>query len=227
MRDIILHIETSTDICSVALSNGVDLLSINEVKNSLKHSEIITEQIKSVFADAGIDTQKLSAVSLSEGPGSYTSLRVGLSAAKAMCFAYDIPLISVNTLTSLAFSSEYVNNAFICSMIDARRSEVYASLFDVEGKPVFENEAIILDEKSFERYFSKGIKIVFNGNGAQKTQSFIRSESAIFEDKICSSKNLINIAFQKFKKQQFGNLYYFSPNYIKPPNITTPKKKIL
>ncbi len=227
MRDIILHIETSTDICSVALSAGGELLAINEVKNSLKHSEIITEQIKDIFIDAGISVSKLSAVSLSEGPGSYTSLRVGLSAAKAMCFAYDIPLISVNTLTSLAFSSEYINKTFVCSMIDARRNEVYASLFDVEGKPVFENEAIILDEKSFGNYLSKGIKIAFNGNGAHKTKSLITSEFALFEDNICSSKNLVNIAFQKFEKKQFENLYYFSPNYIKPPNITTSKKKIL
>ncbi len=227
MREIILHIETSTDICSVALSDGVRLLSINEVENSLRHSEIITEQIKRVFVDAGIEVAKLSAVSLSEGPGSYTSLRVGLSAAKAMCFAYDVPLISVNTLASLAFSSEYINKTFVCSMIDARRNEVYASLFDVEGNPIFENEAIILDENSFWKYLSKGIKIAFNGNGAHKTKSFITSKAAIFEDNICSSKNLINIAFQKFEKGQFENLYYFSPNYIKPPNITTSKKNLL
>ncbi len=227
MKDIILHIETATNICSVALSSGTELLSIKEEKNSLKHSEIITEQIKGVFADAGIDTKKLSAVSLSEGPGSYTSLRVGLSAAKAMCFAYDIPLISINTLESLAFSSAHINRTFVCSMIDARRNEVYASLFDDKGKPVFENEPVILDEKSFEEYLSEGVRIAFNGNGARKSKSFITSKYAIFEEGVCSSKNLINIAFQKFEKGQFENLYYFSPNYIKPPNITTPKKKIL
>jgi tRNA threonylcarbamoyladenosine biosynthesis protein TsaB len=224
-----LHIETATDVCSVALSKEDKLIVLNEEKDSLKHSEIITLQIKDVMDRGEVQLSDLSAVSLSEGPGSYTSLRVGMSAAKAICFSYDIPLISVNTLESLAYSSSsnIQDDYLICPMIDARRMEVYASLYYKDMNPIFENTPIILNEDSFRNYFEKGYKFFFSGNGANKTKGLFKEEKTIYTNLICSAKNLIIPALEKFKKKKFEAIAYFSPNYIKPPNITTPKVKHL
>lgn len=221
-----LHIETATNICSVALSKDNKVIATNEVVDSMRHSEIITLQIKDVLAQTNLSLSDLSAVSLSEGPGSYTSLRVGMSAAKAICFGNNIPLISINTLKSLAYTSKSQadDDSLLCSMIDARRMEVYASLYTSSMEPLFENIPIILDENSFDEYFSKGHSIIFSGNGVTKTKSVIKSNS-VFTDIQCSARNLINLAIEKFKNNQFEDIAYFSPNYIKPPNITTPKSK--
>jgi len=224
----ILHIETATDVCSVAISYQDKLVSISEEKNSLKHSEIITLQIEQVIIDAGIKQNELSAVSLSEGPGSYTSLRVGMSAAKAMCYALDIPLIGINTLESLYTTTlkKDAENHLYCPMIDARRMEVYASLYN-NKEPLFENKPVILDEKTFEKYSTDKTKIIFSGNGSIKAKTLYNPGKFIFSDTFCSAENLIKPAYKKYKNKEFVDLAYFSPNYIKPPNITTPKPKQL
>lgn len=224
-----LHIETATDVCSVAISQGTELLVIEEEKNSLKHSEIITIQINKVIDSAGISIKDISAVSLSSGPGSYTSLRVGMSAAKAICFAHDIPLIGINTLESLALGDtlKAKGNVLLCSMIDARRMEVYASLFAINGNPIFDNKPTILNKHTFDEYLEKGHKIIISGNGANKSKELFKSEKITYSSIVCSAKNLINLAINKFENKDFEDLAYFSPNYIKPPNITTPKAKPL
>lgn len=224
----ILHIETATDVCSVAVSENDKLISLKEEKNSMKHSEIITLQIQDAIKSAGIKVKDLAAVSLSEGPGSYTSLRVGMSAAKAICFAMDIPLIGINTLYSLYLASLQAGgeNALYCPMIDARRMEVYASLYN-NMVPVFENTPLILEENSFEKYITGDSKIIFSGNGSHKAKQLFKTRNFIFTDIICSSKNLIKPAYKEYINKNFVDLAYFSPNYIKPPNITTPKIKTL
>ena len=224
----ILHIETATDVCSVAVSEDDKLISFTEEKNSLKHSEIITLQIKDAIGNAGIKQNDLSAVSLSEGPGSYTSLRVGMSAAKAICFAMDIPLIGINTLESLYVASAQNNDNYLlyCPMIDARRMEVYASLYN-NKESIFENKPLILEEDSFDKYITGNSQIVFSGNGSHKAQSLYKSEKFIFTNIICSAENLIKPAYKKYQQKDFVHVAYFSPNYIKPPNITTPKFKTL
>jgi len=224
----ILHIETATNICSVALSQGNNIIAIIEEPESLKHSEIITLQIKNVLDKAKIGFNDLSAVSLSEGPGSYTSLRVGMSAAKAICYGHNIPLISINTLESLAYMTrdKADNKTLLCSMIDARRMEVYASLYTSTMQPIFENTPIILDENSFKKYFDEGYDIVFSGNGVDKTKTLFQTNS-LFTNIKCSALNLVNLSLEKYNKKQFEDIAYFSPNYIKPPNITTPKVKQL
>jgi len=225
----ILHIESATDICSVAVSEDETLLTINEETNSLKHSEIITLQIKDVMDRADLRFEELSAVSLSEGPGSYTSLRVGMSAAKAICYGNDIPLIAVNTLQSLAYSSvrEKKEKYLLCPMIDARRMEVYASLYTSEMKVIFDNRPVILEENTFSGYYNDGYKIIFSGNGAEKSKELFQHYNSEYTGIVCSAKNLINIAQNKFKNKLFEDIAYFSPNYIKPPNITKPNVKQL
>ncbi|HHH52383.1 MAG TPA: tRNA (adenosine(37)-N6)-threonylcarbamoyltransferase complex dimerization subunit type 1 TsaB [Bacteroidetes bacterium] len=222
----LLHIETTTDVCSVGISEDDKLISLSETNNSLRHSEIITLQIEEVIKKANINKHQLDAVSFSEGPGSYTSLRVGLSAAKALCYALDLPLISVNTLFSLANASKnkiVADDYIYCSMIDARRMEVYASIYK-NNNPVIENTPLILDKNSFDEYKTNAEKIVLSGNGSLKCKAIFNSEDFIYSDIFCSSRNLISPAFERYQMKIFEDIAYFSPNYIKPPNITTPKK---
>ena len=231
----LLHIETATDICSVALSDDDKLVALSETKNSLRHSEIITLQIEEVIGKAGIKRNEIAVVSLSEGPGSYTSLRVGMSSAKAICYALDIPLIGINTLQSLwkASAEEYKTvtqqesrNILYCPMIDARRMEVYASLYN-NKETVFDNKPVILDQHTFDKYLLKDTKIIFSGDGSDKAKSLYQSEKFVFTGIVCSAKNLIKPAFEKYQNKEFADLAYFSPNYIKPPNITKPKPMVL
>lgn len=227
----LLHIETATGVCSVALSRGAELLHIEEHTDSMRHSEIITLQIKKVLDAASLSPSQLAAVSVSEGPGSYTSLRVGTSAAKALCYAHDLPLIAVNTLESLAYASrQYIEggeNYLYCPMIDARRMEVYASVFDADMNTIVDNEPLILEENTFERFVRNGDKIVFSGNGSVKAKTLYKGDEYIYSDIFCSAANLVNIAANKYDEKNFVDLAYFSPNYIKAPNITTPKFKLL
>ena len=219
----LLHIETATNICSVAISENDKLKAISEEADMMRHSEIITLLIDKVFKKADITVEDLAAVSLSEGPGSYTSLRVGMSAAKAICFAMDIPLISVNTLHSLYLASKReTTSALYCPMIDARRMEVYASLYGA-NEGIFDNTPIILEEDTFEQYLSGYEKIVFSGNGSDKAKKLYQTSKYVFSEIKCSAENLIKPAYEKFQNKEFVDLAYFSPNYIKPPNITTPK----
>jgi len=178
---------------------------------------------------ANLNFKELSAVSLSEGPGSYTSLRVGMSAAKAICYGNNIPLISVNTLLSLANASrkESDEKYLLCPMIDARRMEVYASLYTPSMKEIISNTPVILDKDTFSQYYDAGYKIIFSGNGAEKSKELFQHFNSEYTNIVCSAKNLINIAQSKFKNKVFEDIAYFSPNYIKPPNITKPNVKLL
>ena len=223
----LLHIESSTDVCSVAISFDDELLYIVEESETLRHSEIITLLVEEVLAKTKLNYDVLSAVSLSEGPGSYTSLRVGTSAAKAICYTMNIPLVSINTLYSLACPLKEIvdSNYKIFSMIDARRNEIYGALYNKALIPIFENEPVILDDFDIQRYLKSGEKIFLTGNGAEKGKRNFPDENIIASEIRCTAKNLIKPAFFKFIKSEFSDVAYFSPNYIKPPNITTPNVK--
>jgi len=225
----ILHIETATNVCSVAVSKDDELLVLVEEKDSLKHAEIITLQIKEAMNKAELKFSNLSAVSLSEGPGSYTSLRVGMSAAKAICYGNDLPLISINTLESLALASKdhFKGKYILCPMIDARRMEVYISIFNQSMELILDNKPLILEDDSFDKYVKEGYKIIFSGNGSEKAKSLYKDHSFIFSDITSSAKNQIFLGLKKYNNNLFEDIAYFSPNYIKPPNITTPKIKKL
>ena len=225
----LLHIESATENCSVAISRDNKLLSILSENETMRHSEIITILITRVLEQSGLVYKDLSAVSVSEGPGSYTSLRVGTSAAKAICYAMDLPLISVNTLYSLASSIDVKEPAdrYYFSMIDARRMEVYGSLFDSKMKPVFENIPIILDDFDIFKYVGKNATVFLSGNGSEKAKQIFKQESFIDTNLKCNSGNLVNFAYFKYENKIFEDIAYFSPNYIKPPNITLPKSKTL
>jgi tRNA threonylcarbamoyladenosine biosynthesis protein TsaB len=225
---LILNIETATDICSICISKDDEVLVIKEAEKEYSHTAVITLLIQQCFAETGFTLQQLDAIAVSKGPGSYTSLRVGSSTAKGICYALDKPMIAIDTLKSIALATakNKKQETYYAPMIDARRMEVYTSLYDKEMNIIKETHAKIIDEHSFQEYFEKGHSIIFSGNGAPKCQSVIKSPNAIFSSEICSAANLAPFSFLAFQQKDFCDVAYFSPSYFKSPNITIPRKTL-
>jgi len=224
---LILNIETATDICSIALAEGKELLAMEESAETYKHASNITILLDRCMKKAGKKLADLDALALSSGPGSYTALRVGASTAKGICYALDIPLIAVDTLQSLALASlgqAPGEESLLCPMIDARRMEVYTALFNTGLKKIKPLQALIVEKNSFDAFFEKGISLVFSGNGAPKCKAVLRDERAVFSPQICSARHLIPLSAEAFSHKRFVDAAHYSPNYFKAPNITRPKK---
>ena len=227
---IILCIETATEICSVALLQDDKILALQENHEGNSHASQITLLIDAVMKDANIELKNLDAIAVSKGPGSYTGLRVGVSTAKGLCYALDIPLIAINTLESL--THETINKAKgkgqkanFCAMIDARRMEVYCAVFDEQMNTIQKTEAKIIDENSFSDLFENST-IYFFGNGSSKCKNIITHRNAIFIDDIkCSAANMDGIAQKLFHEKQFEDVAYFEPFYLKDFVGTVPNKK--
>ncbi|WP_026754617.1 tRNA (adenosine(37)-N6)-threonylcarbamoyltransferase complex dimerization subunit type 1 TsaB [Sediminibacter sp. Hel_I_10] len=211
----ILNLETATTNCSVSLSYKGETLILKEDNSAnYSHAESLHVFITDVLKEAGIDKSKLDAISISKGPGSYTGLRIGVSAAKGLCFALDIPLISVSTLKSLA-SQLNIEKGCIIPMLDARRMEVYSAIFDADLKVLRNIEAQILDASSFQEVLSKG-PVYFIGNGVEKTKTLISHDNAFFiDDKLPSAQQMSIIGYEKFKINDFEDVAYFEPFYLK------------
>jgi len=212
---LILCIETATTNCSVALAKDGVIVAFRE-ENNLKfsHSEKLHLFIEEVLQEVGIDNSELDAIAVSKGPGSYTGLRIGVSAAKGLCFALDIPLLAISTLKLLAQQVEE-NNVYIVPMLDARRMEVYSAVFDPENKIVRETKAEILNENSFAEYL-KEKKTIFLGDGAKKFKSLCNNPNAIFlDDRFPSAMDMAALANDKYQKKEIENLAYFEPYYLK------------
>lgn len=224
---LILNIEAATDVCSVCLSHGAKLLSLHESSERNEHSKIVTLLIERCMGDSGLSLIDLDAVAVSEGPGSYTSLRVAFSTAKGICYSIGKPLILVNTLAALshaASEAEKDENALYCSMIDARRMEVYMGLYDAFGEAILKPQPMVIGADSFGEYFSKGQKIIFCGNGAEKCLATLNNTLAGTSIvKNCSSVQIIFTAMKAFLNKNFADTAYAIPLYLKPPNITTPR----
>ena len=212
---LILCLETATTNCSVALAKDGGIIAFRE-ENDLKfsHSEKLHLFIEEVLQEAGIDKSELDAIAVSKGPGSYTGLRIGVSAAKGLCFALDIPLLAIATLKLLAQQVEE-KNVFIVPMLDARRMEVYSAVFDSENKEVRETKAEILNENSFAEYL-KDKTTIFLGDGAKKLKGLCFNTNAIFlNDRFPSAMDMAVLANDKFQKKEIENLAYFEPYYLK------------
>jgi tRNA threonylcarbamoyladenosine biosynthesis protein TsaB len=222
---IILNIETATKNCSVSIANKGVILAIKELNNgNYSHAELLHPFIVSILEEAKINADKIDAVAVSKGPGSYTGLRIGVSAAKGLCFAFDKPLISIDTLTSLSYSVS-INQGLIVPMIDARRMEVYAAVFNESHEQIREIKADIIDENSFEEYL-KDNKVYFLGDGSHKCKHIITHENAIFVDaKFPSAKEMANLSYLKYKISDIENVAYFEPFYLKDFVVIPEKKK--
>jgi tRNA threonylcarbamoyladenosine biosynthesis protein TsaB len=224
---IILNIESATDVCSVGISENGQLSCREETKGPYQHASQITILIDRCLRNAGISLPALDAVAVSRGPGSYTSLRVGASAAKGICYGLGKPLIAVDTLESLARASANGGDDaawLYCPMIDARRMEVYAAMYDASFRLIQEPRALIIDEDSFSNYFERGKTIVFSGNGASKCRAVLKNFRARFREVTCDAAFLTVLAQRAFDRKAFQDIAYYAPFYLKPPNITKPKK---
>ena len=213
--DLILNIETSTSNCSVSLSKGKNLIDLIEIDNSsYSHSENLHTFIYQILNSNKFSSEDLGCVSVSRGPGSYTGLRIGVSAAKGLCFANDIPLVSVSSLEILANSSNF--NGIIIPTIDARRDEVYSSAFFQSNMISKEKPEIIVSESFIE--YLKNNNIIIVGNGQFKCEKIIKKHKKIFFDKNIinhSSKYMPELSYRKFFNNEFEDLAYFEPTYLK------------
>ncbi len=211
----ILCLETATTNCSVAISVDGKVKAIREENNQkFSHAEKLHVFIDEVLKEAKIDKKQLNAVAVSKGPGSYTGLRIGVSAAKGLCFALDIPLISTLTLEVLAQQVEE-EVRYIIPLLDARRMEVYSAVFNSEKKQIRDTEAEILNEDSFIDFLNEG-KTVFIGDGVLKFEDICSHKKAIFyNDKFPSSKDMAFLAEAKYKISDIENVVYFEPYYLK------------
>ena len=225
---LILSLETSTTVCSVALHNNGKLIASAEMHKEQSHASKLAVLIDQVIKLADVSMNSLQGIAVSEGPGSYTGLRIGVSTAKGLCFALGIPLLSVGTLALLAKQIQLktiLDNAWLCPMIDARRMEVYCQMFDGEMNALQSIEAKVIDEESFREALNDH-KIIFFGDGAAKCKSVITHPNAFFISDIApSAKELGLLASEKFSRNEFENLVSFEPFYLKEFLIKKPADK--
>lgn len=219
----ILNIETATKNCSVSLAKeGQTILCKEIAEEGYSHAERLHVLIEQVIQESGIGFQDVNAIAVSQGPGSYTGLRIGVSAAKGLCYALNIPMIAVDTLQVLA-SQVNISEGFIIPMLDARRMEVYSTVFNFKLETQRETQAEIISENSFETFYDK---VYFVGDCAKKCQSVLNKSNFVFlEDiKYPSAKEMSALSFSKFQKNDFLDVAYFEPYYLKDFMITNSKK---
>lgn len=224
----LLSIETSTEVCSVALHDNINLICTSEFHVEHSHASRLAVLVDQVLNVADIKANQISGVAISSGPGSYTGLRIGTSLAKGLCFSLNIPLISVGTLELMSCQVVPSNfsNAILCPMIDARRMEVYCLLMDSNTNIIQPATAMVIDELSFSDLLVNH-KIIFFGNGSSKCKNVFRHENALFVDGIYPrSSSLGTLAFERWEKNQFEDLGHFEPFYLKGFVAKKPKTLI-
>jgi tRNA threonylcarbamoyladenosine biosynthesis protein TsaB len=224
----LLHIETATKNCSVALSNSGQLVDCIEVSTSdYSHSEQLHDFIDQLLQRNGITPQALAAVVVDRGPGSYTGLRIGVATAKGLCYALQIPLLAVDSLTLLATAYEATTNAVIMPILDARRMEVYTTLFDASKTQRVPIAAKILTAADFKKELSSYSKIVIVGNAQEKCKTvFPEGEQFEYIPSIIepSARHMVALGTALFEAQKFEDIAYFEPFYLKEFMITPPAK---
>ena len=220
---MILCLETSTAVCSVSLVNNGNVVALRESLDGQNHAEKITIFIDEVMKEAGVAYKDLDAVATSMGPGSYTGLRIGVSAAKGLCYAMEKPLIAIDTLAAMAngfLSQQSMVNGqqpmVLCPMIDARRMEVYTAFFNDKLERTSETEALVVDENSFMELKQNNHLYLF-GDGADKLASLFENEAniTVVEKFHCSAAYMAKLADEAFKNKQFVDVAYFEPFYLK------------
>lgn len=227
----LLLIETSTNVCSVVLAIDGSIVFSKTNSDGMNHAELLSPYIDEAIQEMSKHRPKPDAVVVSGGPGSYTGLRIGVSTAKGLCYGWEVPLISVNTLRVIfdaALSTIHPTEpACFCPMIDARRMEVYCCMFDREGNQISDVRAEIVTEDSFRELLDEQ-KVYFFGNGAAKCMQTINHPNAVFIDNIVpEAQYMLGAAIQQFNHNEFQDVAYFEPFYLKEFQATTPKNKVL
>jgi len=225
---VILQLETSTEVCSVAISRDGKLLAIYESQVHNSHSEVITTLIEKCLTESGLTVDQVNAVAISDGPGSYTSLRVGTATAKGLCYGLGIPLIAIDSLQILAAGVNQVEiepNDVIIPMIDARRMEVYTSVFNKHLEKILDTQALILDENSLVTLTSaKTVHLC--GTGTTKFIETYPSSSLRLHHLQTSADYMSTLALKKYQTKEIVDTAYYVPNYFKAPNITKSNKNL-
>lgn len=226
---LILNIDTSTAVCSVALAKDGKTIALKENNEGLNHSVLLGTYVDEILQENNLTVASLDAVAVSMGPGSYTGLRIGVSLAKGLCFGGAKPLIAIPTLQALALSvaDDLQEEALYCPMIDARRMEVYTAFYDRSNHTIIDTKAEIIHEDSFAELLAANI-IYFFGNGSDKVKDTLTSPHARFISGIeTSARHLAPLAEQAWQNRQFADVAYFEPFYLKDFVATTPKKKVI
>lgn len=223
---LILNIDTATEFASVCISKSGTVLAFEENKEQKNHASFLQPAIKKMCSNVHCTMQDIDAIAVTNGPGSYTGLRVGLASAKGLCFALNKPLIMLNTLEVMAFAvmeemrskqlktDETTNSILLCPMIDARRMEVFTALYDMELNEMLSPTAMILNSDSFANELGKH-HIVFSGSGSFKMKDLQVNNNAAFSSLHYSAKNMIALSEKKLMQKQFDDLAYAAPNYCK------------
>jgi len=223
---IILHIETSTNVCSVAVSENLNCIFSVSNTDGMNHAALLSLFIKDALDFLKTENKKPDAIAVSSGPGSYTGLRIGVSTAKGLCYGLDIPLIAVSTLevmTIAAIAHIGKTEAIFCPMIDARRMEVYAAFYEANMNLVREISADIIDSESYDEILNEK-SVYFFGNGADKCKTTITHPNALFIDNIVPlAENMITLAVKAFEANKFVDVAYFEPFYLKEFHTTAKK----
>lgn len=232
---LILCIETGTDVCSVALSRNGKPVSLRE-ETGRDHARKVAVFTEELLREAGVDPDEIDAVAIGRGPGSYTGLRIGTSFAKGLCYALGIPLLSVDSLESMAciaaedheaglFKADDWSNALLCPMIDARRMEVYAGVYDTKLNIVSPVVAEVVTDGSFEDLIDAGREFFIFGNGAAKTTGILNSGNVRLIEVSPSARGLCAVAQEKLSAGETEDVAYFEPAYLKDFVVTTSNKK--
>jgi tRNA threonylcarbamoyladenosine biosynthesis protein TsaB len=215
----ILHINTAFAAASVFLSRGESILSLKESHTQKEHASFVEPAIKEICNSSGIDLKDIDAISVVNGPGSYTGLRVGLASAKALCYALNKPLILLNTLDIMAYALKFQSNAndpdiMFCPVIDARRAEVFTALYDNNVNIIETYSAELVDEFFLQRYSDK--TIIIGGDGSLKVQNLLNSENFIYINPLLLTSSIVLLCASAFDKQIFSSIAYSEPFYLKP-----------
>ena len=224
---LLLNIDTATEQASVCLSNNNEVLAMEISTEQKNHASFLQPAIQKVLSCVGKNLSSVDAVAVTNGPGSYTGLRVGLASAKGLCFALNKPLILINTLEVMAMAAiketaETQAHSLFCPLIDARRMEVFTALYNQALTPIIEPSAVIVDEFFMSQYLNKQ-PVIFSGSGAFKLKNITNHPHALFSETVHTAIDMIEIALEKFSKQTFANLAYSEPFYLKA--FYTPIKK--
>ena len=223
----ILAIETTTEICSVALGNDQRCVALVENDRENSHAEKIMLFVDEALRQVNIQSSALDAVIISEGPGSYTGLRIGASSAKGLCYALGVPLIAVSTLQSMAWGAreKFPNYHLYCPMIDARRMEVYSAVYDSDLRAIEVPTNVIVDENAYAEYLQQK-PVVFSGNAVEKTMPVLSQHpNAVFSPTRNSARYLLELGYKKYLQEDFADTAYFEPFYLKEFQSGTPRVK--